>query len=137
MSFPQYYGEVREVKVENTPVENVVAIDASKTSTYIPKKKVNIGKIFANIGAGLLIGLQYIGKFFAKIGVGIWKGACAIAKVIAFPFVWLFKICAKKPIIAVVLGLIVVATPIICYFVLREPCCYTYGKVVARGHSPA
>ncbi|MBR2468327.1 MAG: hypothetical protein IKB42_04735 [Clostridia bacterium] len=131
MMYPQYYGSV--VGNQNNIEQETVAISSQSAEVdNVSKPKVEVGKVFGKIGMWLLLILQGIGKFFVKLGLSLWKGVVAVVKVVSYPFVVLYKLCVRKPVVAVILGLVVVAIPIACFFILRDPCCYDYGKVVVE-----
>lgn len=126
--------QVEEKEVENAKTEKPETIKPQKEHKHIDFKKG-----FSELGSSLATAFTGVGWFFKKvglmfknIGVGIWKALLWILKIIAFPFVALFKLVRKNPVVGIVLGLVIVATPITCYFVFKKPCCYDYGKVVAE-----
>ncbi len=138
-NYPQYYKKI-DINVEKVAEQstsdnkNAEKVNVSKQTTKKAKVKreIDFGKLFGELWYGISLPFKLLGKLFAKIGVGIWKGFCWLSKIIAYPFVLLFKLIAHNPVVGIVLGLVVVVTPITLYFVFKKPCCYDYGKVVAE-----
>lgn len=137
--YPEYYtgkGKIVESQKEETTLDSktISNIEPVKEKKVRVRPHIDIGEkilyILQLIGGALLTPLRWLGYLFRKIGRGIASFFRAIGSFFATIGKGIARLVVRHKVVAIILAVVLVATPVVLVIVLHQPCLYDSGVVV-------